>query len=39
MLFESMLKRKVNFNKNEMESKMENSPYAFREARILLQLI
>ena len=34
-----LLKKNINFSKNEMESKMENSTHSFREADLVLQLI
>ena len=34
-----LLKEKVNFHKNETESKMENPTHVFREASLVLQLI
>ena len=34
-----LVKQKYNFNKNEMESKMEDSTHCFRETNLVLQLI
>ena len=34
-----MLNKNINFNKNEMESKMENPTHNFREANLVLQHI
>ena len=31
--------KKINFNKKETESKMENPTHSFRETRLVLQLI
>ena len=33
------LNTNINFNKNEMESKMENPTHSFRETNLVLQLI
>ena len=35
----TLLNNNVNFNKNETESKMENSTHSFREKNLVLQLI
>ena len=34
-----LLNKNINFNKNEMESKMENPTHSFRETNLVLQLI
>ena len=34
-----LLNKNINFNENEMESKLENSTHVFREKNLLLQLI
>ena len=34
-----LLNNNINFNKNEMESKMENPTHSFRETNLVLQLI
>ena len=34
-----MLSKNISFNKNEMESEMENPTYSFRETKLALQLI
>ena len=34
-----LLNKNINFNKNEMESKMENPTHSLRETKLVLQLI
>ena len=34
-----LLNKNINFNKNEMESKMGNPTHSFREANLVFQLI
>ena len=34
-----LLKKNINFNKNEIESKTENPTHNFRETNLVLQLI
>ena len=34
-----LLNKNINFNKSEMELKMENSAHSFRETNLVLQLI
>ena len=34
-----LLNKNINFNKNEMKSKMENPTHSFRETKLVFQLI
>ena len=34
-----MLSKNINFNKNQLESKMENPPHTFREMNLVLRLV